>query len=484
MQYPWAWSVVVCLVAACGGSSPFASHPRSGPGPWRELTSEHFTVWTDTSPERARVLVPTLENFRQVVVGVSAFNETKGKTFVIAFDSLDEVHKYVPIQFIAEAFSAQSVLRQPVIVLAAESLEDNRSVVTHELTHAITFNVIENQPRWFAEGIASYFETVRLDEGKAKLDIGVPQDGRMRELVEEGALPMTQEFACNKPECADQQYYATAWALFTYLLNEHPKELMAYMEKLAVTPLKDKPPTWESVVPSLPADKLDHELATWIHYGKIRVLKYTIKLRDWPTTEKPISEADSLAAKGLLRYLTTRDTAVGSELAKSLELDHTNMLANWIQASEEKAVDADLAHSLTAAHPDDWRAWFLAWRASKTLAESRDAQQKTCSLVAANPVAVPIDDCSRPLPTEDTRRQVFMAATDQMNACMHQTKYKELAEDMSIDVDLDESGAVKSAHVVMGSPATNTCIEEILKGLAWPAGHPGLFHMSRQGPKH
>jgi hypothetical protein len=280
---------------ACGGSSPFASHPRSKPGPWRELTSEHFTIWTDTSAERARVLVPTLENFRQVVVGVSAFNETKGKTFVIAFDSLDEVHTYVPVQFIAEAWAATSVLRQPVIVLAAESLEDDRSIVTHELTHAITFNVIENQPRWFAEGIASYFETVRLDEGKATLDIGVPQQGRMRELVEEGGLPMTKLFACDRPACADDQYYATAWALFTYLVNEHPKELMQYMEKLAAS------------------------------------------------------------------------------------------------------------------------------------------------------------------------------------------KYKELAPKLTIDVDLDDAGAVTGVRVVMGSPATNACVEGILRGLAWPAGHPGTFHMGTKG---
>jgi hypothetical protein len=427
------------------------------------------------------VLVPTLENFRQVVVGVSAFNETKGKTFVIAFDSLDEVHQYVPVQFIAMAFSAQSALRQPVIVLAAESLEDDRSVVTHELTHAITFGVIENQPRWFAEGIANYFETVRLDEGKATLDIGVPQKGRMQELVQEGALPMTQEFACDRPECADGQYYATAWGLFTYLLNEHPKELMQYMEKLAATPLKDKAPSWDAVVPSLPADKLDHELATWIHYGKIRVLKYTIKLRDWPVTERPITQADAFAAKGALRYLGTEDSSVVPEIAKALELDHTNMLANLIEAAETKSVDPELAHSLTAAHPDDWRAWYLAWRAAKTGTESREARNKTCSLIAANPVAVPIDECSKP---EDTRNEVFAAAQDQLKGCLHFSKYKELAATFSVDVDLDAAGAVTGVRVQIGSPETNTCAETLLKSLAWPAGFPGTYHRSASGAQH
>ena len=39
----------------------------------RELTSEHFAVWTNAAPDRARTLVRTMENLRQVVLGVAAF---------------------------------------------------------------------------------------------------------------------------------------------------------------------------------------------------------------------------------------------------------------------------------------------------------------------------------------------------------------------------------------------------------------------------
>jgi len=466
------------MLVACGGSGPpGAARPSSGPGRWRELSSEHFTIWTDASPERAKLLVPTMENLRQVVLGVSAFNATKGKSFVVAFDSLDEIHQYVPAQFIGKAWSGHSVLRQPVIVIAAESLTDDRRIVTHELTHAITFNVIANQPPWFAEGIAGYFETVRLDEGHANLDIGVPLEGRMRELHEEGVRPIAQVFACDQDACKDDQFYATTWALFTYLLNVHPKELMQYIEKLAVTPLASELPTWVSVVPSLPPEVLDHELATWLAYGKIRVLKFNIKLRPWGAAERPISDADAYAAKGLLRYLTARDAQVPTEIDTALRLDPTNVLANMISLSGAKSVPADLAHTLTTAHPDDWRAWFIAWRAATTRDESREARAKTCSLIAATPVAVPIDECSRP---EDTRDEVFAAATSQFNPCLHFTTYKDLPETMSIDVDLDATGAVTSAHVVMGSAQTNTCIETVLKGLKWPAGFAGTYHRARK----
>ncbi|HSN24839.1 MAG TPA: DUF1570 domain-containing protein [Kofleriaceae bacterium] len=348
------------------------------------------------------MLVPTMENLRQVVIGVSSFNETKGKIIVVAFDTLDELHEYIPAQFIAYAMSASSLVRQPVIVLAGESLDEDRGIVTHELAHVITYNVIHTQPPWFAEGIAGYFETVRLDEGRANLDIGVPNKGHLYVLHHEGITPTSQLFACDRYECEDDKFYATTWALFTYLLEEHPHELMQYIDRLAATPLHGKPPAWADVVPSLPPETLDHELAGWLAYGKNRVLKYNIKLRAWPTTERPITEADVWAAKGMLRYLDKGDSVALPEIDKALELDPMNVLANLIEAGRQHDIDPTLARALTAAHPDDWRAWWLAWRASQTFTESSKAREKTCSLFAANPVAVPIEECSRPAPTGRT----------------------------------------------------------------------------------
>ncbi|MBV8762969.1 MAG: DUF1570 domain-containing protein [Deltaproteobacteria bacterium] len=478
MSFSRVCVVLAGLVAACGSMRPGGGPAKAQRGPWRELTSEHFTIWTDTSAERARVLVPAMENLRQVVVGVSAFNETKGKILVIAFDSEDEVHEYIPKQFIAFAISGTSVLRQPVIVLAGESLEDDRSVVTHELTHVITYNMIRTQPAWFAEGIAGYFETVRLDEGRANLDIGVPREGRMAELHHDGIEPTAELFACDRHDCEDDRFYATTWALFTFLVNQHPRELTSYMETLASLRLGDKPPDWSAVVPSLPPETLDHELAEWLAYGKIRVSKYNIKLHhDWPVTERPLADADVFAAKGALRYLMASEHAAPPpELDKALAIDPTNVIASLIHAAEAHDVDPELAHRLTAAHPDDWRAWWLAWRAAKTFDESNEARAKTCALVA-NAVAVPIDECSKPAPTKDTRREVFMAASPQISDCLHFSKYKELAPKFLVDVELDANGAVTSAHAEVGTPKTNTCIEDLMKTLAWPAQHAGTFHM-------
>jgi hypothetical protein len=211
--------------------------PDEKRAPWRQLTSAHFVVWTDASPARAQVLMRTIENLRQIVLGVSFFKtEAPGKSFVIAFNDMDEIREYLPVQFVARAWSSQNLLRQPVIVLAASSLDDDRRIVTHELTHVISFNAIEAQPSWFAEGLAGYFETVRLDEEHATVELGAPLDTRMAQLHHIGLMPMAALFACDQPACMDDRFYASAWALMTFLVNEHPAELMKYMERLTQTP--------------------------------------------------------------------------------------------------------------------------------------------------------------------------------------------------------------------------------------------------------
>ncbi len=395
MRFSRVCGVAGCLAIACGGSPrPDRARPTSPHAPWRQLTSEHFTIWTDTSPARARELVPAMENLRQVVLDVSSFAEGRGKIFVIAFDTADEVHEYIPSQFIAHAWSAQNIMRQPVIVLAGESLENSRWIIPHELTHVITYGVLEDQPAWFAEGIATYFETVRLDDMRTHVDLGVPREARLRTIHDEGLLPVAQLFACDRAQCEDDEFYATAWALFTYLLDRHPHELTQFSAALAAARAGDPPPSWTAIVPSLPPDTLDDELATWQQSAELRVRRYDTKLRTWPVTESPISEADVLAAKGALRFLMSSGQVALPELDRSLALDRTNLLANLIETAGGRPVEPAITHELTAAHPDDWRAWWLAWRAATTFAESTEARARTCALVAASDVAVPIEECS------------------------------------------------------------------------------------------
>lgn len=476
-----AAAVVAIIGLSCGGARTTGG--GHAPAAWREVTSEHFVIWTNTSPERAATLVRTMENLRRVVLGVSFFKaEIPGKSFVVAFDDLDELHQYSPPQFIAYAWSARNMLRQPVISLAAASLEDARYIVTHELTHVISFNVIPDQPAWFAEGIAGYFETVRVDEGKETVDVGVPIEGRLGYLRRGGLMPTAQMFACGKPACMDDAFYATTWALVTYLLNEHPDELVTYMNALVATPREGQAQLWGEVFPALPPAKLDHELATWIHYGKIKVFHYKGQSRDYPATERLLPEAEILAGKGLLRALFAPDRpSAPPETVAALAADATNVLANLVKVSVENKVDVERARAVAAAHPEDWRAWLIAWRAELPAAERREARDQTCRLLAAAQTTVPIEDCARS-DEPDPRRAVFMAATPKLGPCLGKSKREEMVENGTIDLEIDDAGTVTSAKVAMGSAATNACIAAVLEALTFPAHHAGPYHLGMSRP--
>src|SRR5205814_10466228 len=52
-------------------------------------------------------------------------------------------------------------------------------VVTHELAHLISHGAIHHQPHWFSEGLANFFETVKLDASATTGELGNPVPARI-----------------------------------------------------------------------------------------------------------------------------------------------------------------------------------------------------------------------------------------------------------------------------------------------------------------
>lgn len=425
------------------------------------------------------MLVRNLERLRNIVLGVSFFKrDSPGRSFVIAFRNMEEVHAYVPPQFIARAWSARNPLAQPVVVLSTASLEDDRRIVTHELTHTIAFNVIPDQPAWFAEGLAGYFETVRLDDDRGKVEVGRPVDWRFRQLRSEGLTPVAQLFACEQVACKDDRFYATTWAVVTYLINKHPDDLMRYMQRLIETPGDQQAKLWAEVFPALPPATLDREVAQWLAYGRIQINQYNAVFDDPTPTVRPLADADVFAARGLMRYFNSRD-GVPEEITQALALDPTAVLPNVIAATATKSITPDKAHAIAAAHPDDWRAWWLVGWASTSGESARAARIKMCALLEKNPAALPPQACAPAAldPAKDPRNIVFRAAIPQINACFASTKTRPSAEAMALEMDISETGTVTRARATTASPALSACMEGVLRGLTFPAGMPGPFRI-------
>lgn len=386
------------LVASCGAAVPPV--PRDGGPAWIELTSEHFTVWTDASSERARELIREMERFWQIVVGTTFPSiAASGRNFVIVLRDDDELTAFsLTGEPRAYAMSASAPLFQPMFVLSAFSNRDlTDRTVAHELTHAISFGVIHHQPRWLAEGMAMFFETVEIDPNSTTADIGVEplyrgQRPRMAHLV-----PISKLFAWGRPAPDEGREYSTAWALFTYLINKHQAELVNYMQ--LVDRSYDPEATredralraWNEAFPSLPLDSADNVLQQWLLTGNHLVAHINVHVRAPSVAQRTLGDADVYAIRALLRAHKDPQTAqVHADVAAALSAEPANVLA-WLvrDAFEHESPTVEEARAMVAVHGDDWRAWFLEVLAITEhhgdAAELETARIRACELHAQNP---------------------------------------------------------------------------------------------------
>jgi hypothetical protein len=391
---------VLFAVVACGG---MPAVPGKGGPAWFELTSPHFTVWTDTSPQRARELVRQMERLRQVIAGM-VFPGVPDAARGLVIAVRDDAEFEATWSGVGRAYArpAGPPLWQPVIVLPAFSNDrDSEMTVTHELTHAISHAAIPRQPRWLAEGMAKYFETVQLDADSETVDVGTAPSIRGERMRMPHLLSVSKLFAWKelRPGFEVDSEYSTAWALFTYLMNEHRAELVRYLQGLAdLDPAKgpwdeQAERAWREAFPSSTPAVLDSELRQWLINGRHLVLHLRVRPQVTTIEDRTLSDADVYAIRGLL--YSVRDKAREREnVAAALAAEPTCVLARLLAHDLDAAAQLSPAEAraITAAHGDDWRAWWLqAYAISATHGDPADLQvaaTQACTLLAENPAVV------------------------------------------------------------------------------------------------
>jgi len=161
-------------------------------------------------------------------------------------------------------FDLTATDRQPPPRSIAEAQQRARtnlasvSAVIHEATHQVAFNTglhrrFADNPVWFTEGLAMYFETPDLASRTGWRTIGRTSPGRLRQFVDyarkrrqadslETLVRDNQRFAA--PELA-LDAYAEAWLLTHLLLRTRSAEFTRYSQRMAAKPLLrwDEPET-------------------------------------------------------------------------------------------------------------------------------------------------------------------------------------------------------------------------------------------------
>jgi hypothetical protein len=366
------------LLAACGGWVP--PLPSKGGPAWVEVQSEHFTLWTDAGAGRGTELVEQMEYLHQIVFGVAfpAWNG-EGRAFAIGLRDSNELHAYLPQMFGAVSFVADNPLHLPVIIFAADTSERDGNVLTHELTHVISSRAIANQPVWFAEGLAKFFETTHLDPSKADVDVGEPLPDQMRSARNELLLPGDQLFACKRMECRDHRFYTTATLVLSYLENTHAQQLLVLEDRLAHGEPAER--AWAAALPDLPISSLDRVVRTWELEGQHRIWHFHVVLLQPHLVHRTLAETDVLAIRSFLGASPT-------SIAAALAADPTNVIANLVANYERKGISLPAARAVAQAHADDWRAWWLVLEAHAAGDEAKIARAHACTLAAHNPANI------------------------------------------------------------------------------------------------
>lgn len=362
------------LVVACGGWVP--ALPSQGGPAWIEVQSEHFTLWTDAGAGRGTELVEQMEYLHQIVFGVAfpAWSDA-GRTFAVALRDSRELHAYIPNQFGALSVVGDNPLHIRVIMFAADTGEYDGNVLTHELTHVISSLAIPKQPPWFAEGLAQFFETTHLDPAKSDVDVGEPLVHQVEAARREFLLPGDRLFACEKMDCRDHRFYATAAVAFAYLANTHPDQLAVLEDRLAHDQSPDR--AWAAALPDLPLATLDRVLRAWEIEGEHRVWHFHVKLLHPHLVHRTLPETDVLAIRAFLG-------ASPESIATALAADPTSVIANLVANYERKGISLPAARAVAQAHPDDWRAWWLVLEAHAAGDEAKIARAHACTLAQRN----------------------------------------------------------------------------------------------------
>jgi tetratricopeptide (TPR) repeat protein len=407
------WSLLAVTLAACAHTHVMPPVPTKGGPVWRELTSEHFVLWTDLSSERAARALRHLEDFRDIMVSY-VFNgaaKLPAKSLVIALRSYDDwalfgnrdiIGFFRPIEespvntpflaYEAEAHSESGYSRQGVYEYYWEKSSDPTTIVQHELGHLVMHTLVDDPPAWLDEGIASYFQTARIDDKAGKAEIGrLPKDlaGQIR------ANPMrTLDSVLRLEEGSDRHapgFYLRSQVLVFYLLNREPEQFATYQRVLKQLPPGSGMRVWEQVFADRTTWDMQNQIDRWLAAGTLTVMQFRLGQHGTgaPRETRRLSDADVYTIRALLFIALGGKGKVDEALANvqaAVAAEPTHLLGNLMQAVILRRADRERARAVLAANPNDWRAWFLIGLAAEGDAgEQKEAVRHICDILAADP---------------------------------------------------------------------------------------------------
>jgi tetratricopeptide (TPR) repeat protein len=213
---------LACVLVLVAGTAAAQSR-------WTLVRSETLTVVGDQSPRTLRRVADEIEQFREVVGQLIGTDHPPAlPTIVYVFGTVRTMEPYAPAAprraRMAGFYLPDTDLQR--LVLSLDQPGDT-PLAFHEYMHLILDNAIRGLPSWLSEGLAEYFSSYQLMVGGRVAEAGGERPV-YQTLLRDGYLPigelLTQQASGPTGESERlTTFYAHAWALTHYILNEVPK---------------------------------------------------------------------------------------------------------------------------------------------------------------------------------------------------------------------------------------------------------------------
>lgn len=287
---------VLHLVLSTVLLTALACHPRAGSrSAFTRVDSPHFVLYGQLSSEQLEQHARKLETLLAGMLGY-AWQGREGLPLRINVMMLPDAKLLTELaRDRVGGYMANPLLFEPWIIMPTPDSEHDFGTACHELTHALAAQVMPYQPRWFAEGIAMFYETTRIRSGQ--LVIG---EAPLSALYELNALDLTPPDQLFDPRAdpLEGTFYSTSWLLVHYLMAKRTDAFVAYQRALARGQTHED--AWQKAFPDLHGSAIETALKTYLYRARF----------DYFTAEAPQVDV-ALATRTLT---CRRGGAVGHDL--------------------------------------------------------------------------------------------------------------------------------------------------------------------------
>jgi tetratricopeptide (TPR) repeat protein len=402
---PWILLSLV-LVFGCA-ARPGASGAKDNV--WRQFQTEHFHLVTDLAEADAVDAAVALERTRAALMQTAwpALRTTRQtqRIRVVVLASEREFERYFGSHLSGIHFSLGG---ETIVIWGTPGNWESRtkrgeysvSVLRHEIVHHLAAGIYLSQPRWFAEGLAQFLETLAVTDPHTAI-IGRPNFVAWVNYKYNRSLSVKDALSWGKLSVAvdpsrELGLYGLSWAMVHWMYNTQRETFVAY--QMALGRGDDADRAWSASFGADDLDEMSQSIDEYIRHGDYREYPFPLAAVEVSPVPVVVTAADIEALHAQLALEALEMNAddqglrkeVDSHLAAALALEPGNVAAlRLLMRTPNGLPKSELITRLrdeTSRRPDAGEAWLLLGQLVKG-AEREAALRKAIALLPRDSLA-------------------------------------------------------------------------------------------------